>query len=47
MLLVLFSICGGMAHSQTYIPKYKKKKEVRDYDLAKPDRKLEISLGGS
>ena len=47
MLLVLFSMCGGMAHSQTYIPKYKKKKEVRDYDLAKPDRKLEISLGGS
>ena len=47
MLLVLFSMCGTLAHSQNYIPKYKRKKEVRDYDLAKPDRKWEISLGGS
>ena len=48
MLLVLLSMCGGMAYSQTtYIPKYKKKKEVRDYDLAKPDRNWEIGLGGS
>lgn len=47
MLLVLLSMCGTMAQAQNYIPKYKRKKEVRDYDLAKPDRKLEISFGGS
>lgn len=47
MLLVLISICTTVAHSQNYIPKYKRKKEVRDYDLAKPDRKWEISIGGS
>jgi hypothetical protein len=47
MLLVLLSMCGGMAYSQTYIPKYKKKKEVRDYDLSRSDRNWEIGLGGS
>lgn len=47
MLLVLLSMCGTMAQAQNYIPKYKRKKEVRDYDLAKPNRKIEISIGGS
>ena len=47
MLLVLLSMCGTMAQAQNYIPKYKRKKEVRDYDLAKPNRKIEISFGGS
>ena len=47
MLLVLLSMCGGMAYSQTYIPKYKKKKEVRDYELSKSNRNWEFSLGSS
>ena len=47
MLLVLLSMCGGMAYSQTYIPKYKKKKEVLDYNLSKDDRKWEYFLGSS
>ena len=47
MLLVLVVMCGSMADAQNiYIPKYKKKKEVRDYDLENKERKWTIWFGG-
>lgn len=47
MLLALICICATTVEAQHFIPKYKRKKEIRDYELAKPDRKLEIWVGGS
>ena len=39
--------CGAVAEAQDiYIPKYKKKKEVRDYDLENTERKWTITFGG-
>lgn len=47
MLLVLVVMCGEIADAQNlYIPRYKKKKEVRDYDLENMERKWTISFGG-
>lgn len=33
--------------SRYYIPKYKKKKEVKEYNLVKEDRPVEVYLGGT
>ena len=47
MLLVVVFMCGAVAEAQNiYIPKYKKKKEVRDYDLENMERKWTITFGG-
>ncbi len=48
MLLVLAVMCCGVAaEAQSYyIPKYKKKKEVRDYDLENTERKWTVTFGG-
>ena len=47
MLLVLVFMCGAAVEAQEYyIPKYKKKKEVRDYDLENTERKWTITFGG-
>lgn len=49
IMMVLAALCGATAAQaqKYYIPKYKKKKEVRDYDLANTDRRLTIALAGS
>lgn len=49
MMLVLIALCGSTAvqAQKYYIPKYKKKKEVRDYDLDNPGRPLTVTLDGS
>ena len=48
-MLVLAAMCGATAAQaqRYYIPKYKKQKEVRDYDLSNSDRRLTVTLGGS
>ncbi len=47
MLMVLVFMCGAVAEAQDYyIPKYKKKKEVRDYNLETDKRKWTIWFGG-
>ncbi len=47
MLLVLVVMCGEIADAQSlYIPRYKKKKEVRDYDLENMERKWTFTFGG-
>ncbi|MBR5138957.1 MAG: hypothetical protein IKV12_05345 [Alistipes sp.] len=48
MLLVLVVMCGAAASAQDnfYIPKYKKVKEIRDYDLDNTKRNWTITFGG-
>ena len=49
MLLVVVFMCGAVVEAQNnniYIPKYKKKKEVRDYDLDNTKRNWTITFGG-
>jgi len=48
IMLVLAAMCGATAaQAQRYfIPKYKKKKEVRDYDLSNSERRWTVTLGG-
>ena len=47
-MLVLAAMCGATAaQAQRYfIPKYKKKKEVRDYDLSNSERRWTVTFGG-
>lgn len=49
IMMVLAAMCGATAAQaqKYYIPKYKKKKEVRDYDLDNPERRMTVTLGGS
>ena len=45
--LVLMTMCVTMADAQRYfIPKYKRKKEVREYTLDNMDRKWSLYVGG-
>ena len=48
IMLVLAAMCGATAaQAQRYfIPKYKKKKEVRDYDLSNSERRWTVTFGG-
>ncbi|MCI5717661.1 MAG: hypothetical protein MR292_04640 [Alistipes sp.] len=45
-LLALFC-CGMTAQAQRIVPKYKKKKEVREYDLGMSERRWTVTFGGS
>lgn len=45
-LLAVFSF-GVAAQAQRIVPKYKKKKEVREYDLGRSDRSWTVTFGGS
>lgn len=48
MFLVLMTMCVTVADAQRYfIPKYKKKKEIRTYDLDKSERRWTVTFGGS
>lgn len=49
IMLVLAAMCGATAaQAQRYfIPKYKKKKEVRDYDMSNSERRWTVTFGGS
>lgn len=46
--MVAFAFSTAEAQqSRYYIPKYKKKKEVKEYNLVKEDRPVEVYLGGT
>ncbi len=48
ILLMLVAFCGSTAEAQRYfVPKFKKKKEVREYPMQKDDRPVEVYLGGT
>lgn len=47
LLVLVASCCTAVQAQRYYIPRYKRQKEVRDYDLSHPDRKLTITLGST
>lgn len=48
MLLVLVAVSITTVEAQRYfVPKYKKKKEVREYAMYKTERPIEVYLGGT
>lgn len=46
-MLAAFGLSTAEAQQRYFVPKYKKKKEVKEYNLVKEDRPVEVYLGGT